>query len=223
MAKKLNLKGQAFGNLTVISDGVLKPRPDGRNNKWYLCQCVCGNTLEVKTGALNSGNTKSCGCAGIKHGMSKSKEYACWRHIKGRCLNPSDQSYKNYGGRGISICDEWKDDFQAFYNHVGPAPNPSASLDRINNKTGNYEPGNVRWVINQSIQLLNRRASNLSKSGYKGVYQTAGSKTWTAEIKVNNRKINLGSFKNIEDAYQARLDAEEKYHKPLLNTGVSND
>ncbi|SRR6266446_4626968 len=78
------------------------------------------------------------------HGLRHSGEYRSWYHAKQRCLNPKDISYKNYGGRGISLWRGWIDDFKAFYDYIGPRPSPRHTLDRKDNN-GNYEPGNIRW------------------------------------------------------------------------------
>ena len=100
----------------------------------------------------------------IKHGQAKrnqqTKEYVCWMSIKQRCLNPNSQAFANYGGLGITICNKWKDDFEVFLSDVGYAPCSSASLDRIDNTKG-YEPDNVRWVIDQSIQNIGNDAALL--------------------------------------------------------------
>ncbi len=98
----------------------------------------------------------------IKHGLASSKdkitpEYTLWRNIKDRCLNKKNKSYKYYGGRGISICELWVNDFSAFLNDVGPRRGKHLSLDRIDNN-GNYEPGNVRWATHKT-QMNNTRLS----------------------------------------------------------------
>ena len=218
MAKKLNLIGQVFGRLTVIEEGAGKTSISGRKRTTWVCQCSCGNTVETQTASLRGGKTKSCGCLAkeIKttHGKSRTKENKVWRGIKQRCLNPKHKQYPDYGGRGITICDEWKDDFQAFYDCVGKAPYPSASLDRINND-GNYEPGNIRWA-SKSIQVINRRIGKDNKSGIKGVCFCNTHKIWKAYISVKSKSINLGHYSNKEDAVKARLVAEEKYHQPVL-------
>jgi Staphylococcus phage HNH endonuclease len=91
------------------------------------------------------------------HQMSKTKVYSAWAHIKGRCLCPTDRSFQFYGGRGITMCDEWKNSFKAFYDEVGNPPSPEHSIERINNTKG-YEPGNVHWATRQE-QCNNRRNS----------------------------------------------------------------
>lgn len=96
-----------------------------------------------------------------KHGHAKSSrgacspEYRCWGGIKSRCLTPTHPEFKNYGAKGVSICDEWRDDFVAFFDYVGPRPSPLHSIDRYPNRNGNYEPGNVRWATKKE-QTHNR-------------------------------------------------------------------
>lgn len=164
MGKIKCLKGQRFGRLVVLEqDG----RDKNRNIKWK-CRCDCGNIKTVLSGHLVSGRTKSCGCYmneariinNTTHGMSKTPLYNAWRGMLSRCLLKTSMSYKNYGGRGITVCDEWKDDFQSFYDYVSQLPHfgeKGYSLDRINNN-GNYEPGNVKWSTRKE-QANNRRTS----------------------------------------------------------------
>jgi hypothetical protein len=95
-----------------------------------------------------------------KHGQNTktngpTPEYRCWQHIKTRCLNPKVREFKNYGGRGITVCDRWRESFEAFYADTGPRPSDKHSIDRFPNKDGNYEPGNCRWAT-QKEQQRNR-------------------------------------------------------------------
>ena len=147
MGKLIDLTGRKFGRLTVISRG------DNTKNKrirWH-CQCDCGGDALVVGAHLKNGNTQSCGCIHKKglverqtsHGMSETAEYATWMHMKQRCDNISDKDYKDYGGRGIEVCDRWRK-FENFYEDMGPRPK-GASINRINND-GNYEPGNCEWA-----------------------------------------------------------------------------
>jgi hypothetical protein len=108
---------------------------------------------------FEAGNT-----AGLRHGHAKqggrTPEYHCWVDIKGRCLNPNMKFYKDYGGRGIKVCDKWKDDFLAFLADVGLRPSPLHTIDRHPNNDGNYEPGNVRWATRDQ-QVANRRSTRM--------------------------------------------------------------
>lgn len=156
----IDLTKQKFNRLTVLER--IKPNYP---TKWK-CRCDCGNITFVTSGGLKTGNTQSCGCLNKElaakrvstHGMSKSSEYRSWSHMKGRCYNPTDTFYKNYGGRGITICEEWRKSFSAFYKYMGTKPHKTDSIDRINN-AGNYEPGNVRWA-DRKTQNNNKKTNH---------------------------------------------------------------
>lgn len=161
MGRIKDLTGKRFGRLTVIEFAGTK----GRNAFWK-CQCDCGRVIVVKSCYLTSGDTKSCGCLKLervasltaKHKMSKTKIFNVWAGILGRCFNRNDSKFADYGGRGITVCDEWRKDFVAFYEHVSKLEHfgeDGYSLDRIDND-GNYEPANVRWAT-PTEQSRNKR------------------------------------------------------------------
>lgn len=163
MSKLADLTGQKFGRLTVIE----RAENIGDRTRWK-CQCDCGNEIIVYATNLKRGLTKSCGCYGknfpshLKHGHGKHGDstYNVYTLMKSRCYNTNNKAYKNYGGRGIAVCDEWLHDFKAFYDYVSVLPHfgeAGYSLDRINND-GNYEPNNVRWATKKE-QANNRRTS----------------------------------------------------------------
>lgn len=155
--KVIDLTGQQFGRWTAISKS---PKPS-RNALW-VCRCSCGTVREVLSTHLRSGRSQSCGCmrrerlreAWTTHGMSRSREYESWKQAKQRCHNPNNPQYPEWGGKGITMCPEWRNDFQTFYAHIGPCPE-GLTLDRIDN-AGNYEPGNVRWATRKQ-QIRNRK------------------------------------------------------------------
>lgn len=162
MAILLKLKGQQFGRLTVIE----QLKSDPKKGRMWLCLCACGKTKEVCSAYLRSGDTKSCGCleyenqrfGSILHGKAKgtmrAPEYTAWASAKGRCYNPKNKKYPAYGGRGVKMCERWRDDFGEFYKDMGPRPK-GHTLDRIN-VDGDYEPTNCRWAT-WEVQRRNRQ------------------------------------------------------------------
>lgn len=160
-----DLTGLKFGKLTV-----LKVAPKTQRKTFYECVCDCGNKKVVRGDALTSGKTISCGCEKKKqdrinlikhhsHKQSGTRIYYIWQGIKSRCYNPNNKRYLRYGGRGITICDEWRDNFQAFYDWaISNGYDDNLTIDRINND-GNYEPSNCQWV---DTRTQNRnRSSNV--------------------------------------------------------------
>lgn len=167
----VDITGDCYGRLTVESyAGRISKR---QVNAWS-CRCSCGDTTVVSTMDLRSGHTKSCGCLKIEngqtinrtHGMAsrknedQAKEYRVWKSMLSRCRYTGNSRYHRYGGRGIKVCDEWSNSFEAFYEYMGKCPEEKSSIDRICNDS-DYEPGNVRWATpeeqgqNTSLTRLN--------------------------------------------------------------------
>lgn len=140
-----------------------------------------------------------------KHGMSTDPLYHCWIAIKARCLNPHHPEYRRYGGRGITICDRWINDFSAFLRDMGPKPSPKHSIDRVD-VNGNYNPANCRWATTHE-QNANRRDNN----EVCGVYFDESRNKWRADLTVRGKKYFLGRFYDKETAIKARKDAFKKY------------
>lgn len=154
-----DLTGQRFGRLTV-----LEALPGNRRTCWR-CVCDCGQETVVGSGHhLTSGHTESCGClryerlkaANTKHGNRRSRLYNIWAHMRQRCSNPQNKDFNYYGGRGVTVCSEWVDDFSAFQEWaLDNGYRDDLTLDRIN-PDGNYEPQNCRWAT-MAEQNRNRR------------------------------------------------------------------
>lgn len=144
--------GRRHGSLVVLEYGG--------NGRW-ICRCDCGKTTLVLSYLLTSGQTRSCGCGKGKttHGGFGHPLYRTWFSMTHRCHNPNAPGYRNYGGRGIRVCDAWRNDPNRFYADVPLRPGPGYSIDRIDNDRG-YEPGNVRWATNVQ-QGRNRRTNRL--------------------------------------------------------------
>jgi hypothetical protein len=152
--KKLNLVGKIFGNLEVLKEFPIKGRIQ------WVCKCLLCGKEEVRTGyGFNKNTNKGCiNCSLKKHGYTKTKIYASWFQMKERCNNPKSIGYKNYGARGIKVCERWLS-FSNFLSDMGQKPSSNFSLDRINNN-GNYEPNNCKWST-QMEQCNNMRKNRL--------------------------------------------------------------
>jgi hypothetical protein len=157
--------GAVFGRLTVTAEAPAKVFPSGGRMRMWFCRCDCGATSVVHGCALRSGHTQSCGCLNRErittHGQLRdgrvSPEYRVWRDMLQRCYNPRIKNFNRYGGRGISVCQEWRDSFEAFFVDVGPRPTPGHSIDRID-VNGHYCLGNCRWAT--TAQQARNRTSN---------------------------------------------------------------
>lgn len=158
MGKKLDITGLRFGRLIAIKKNGFHQSPSRKHILWE-CKCDCGNVITTKLNTLRNGNVKSCGCLHKEgnnktHNQSKTREYNIWGSIKQRCLNKNHSDYINYGGRGITICNEWIDSFETFIKDMGNCP-IGFSIDRIDNSKG-YSKENCRWA-NNYMQSRNKR------------------------------------------------------------------
>lgn len=161
--RMIDLTGQRFGRLTVLQ----REGTDQKSQqKLWLCKCDCGNTVLRVGNTLKRGNLSNCGCLikdikrgnaySLTHGKSKSGEYKSWSSMIQRCTNPKHASYKNYGARGVSVCEEWLGSFEQFFADMGSRPE-GHSIERIDSDK-NYEPGNCKW--SSRIEQQNNKRNN---------------------------------------------------------------
>lgn len=184
MSKFINLVGEKFGILTVIE----RAANDKYGRAMWTCKCQCGNEVIVHGDSLRRGLTKSCGCNrsnliklnNTKHGEFGTRLYNIWGKMKHRCNNPNNKSYKNYGGRGITVCNEWAKDFRTFYNWaMANGYSEEMTIDRID-VNGNYEPSNCRWSTMK--EQCNNKRNNLLIT-YKNETKTL--EKWVEELGIN--------------------------------------
>lgn len=209
VCEEIEMVDQQFGRLKVKEEAGR----DKHGAFLYKCECDCGNIRIVLSGNLRSGHTQSCGCLNKEiittHGKTKSVEYCAWLDMRSRCTDQNQKRYHDYGGRGITICREWLDSFEAFYRDMGDRPAYCHSLDRMDNE-GNYNKENCQWAT-RTTQQRNSRIFVTNTSGVKGIHLDKKSNKYEAYIYVNNKKITLGRFFTLEQATTARKEGEKKY------------
>ena len=163
---EINLTGKTFGRLTVTSfEGSLN------NNRIWTCQCRCGSKKSLSTYSLTSGMTKSCGCLhreGLiernkSHGLSKSRQYKCWRHMIERCFDKNNKDAKHYMERGISCCKKWKT-FEGFWDDMKSSYSDGLTLERVDNSMG-YSKENCKWATRSEQSNNTRRCRFISFRG----------------------------------------------------------
>lgn len=193
MAKIIDLVGKKFARLYVIE----RAKNKGEKTMW-LCECECGKKCVVDGCNLRNGHTQSCGCLQKErlrqsrktHGKSKNRLYTIWSNMKNRCFNPNDKVYLYYGNRGITVCEDWKNDFQIFYEWaINNGYEKHLTIERIDNN-GDYCPENCRWVT-RTEQQNNRRNNHYIT--YNG--ETLTITQWANKLGVNPKLL----FARIND------------------------
>lgn len=203
------LKQEDF-SLRILVDLGLKEVAGGRKNERYvIAECpVCKKGFEVRAADVKRGHTTKCKSCAITitnttHGGSKTRLFRIWQVMRNRCFCHNTTQYQDYGGRGITVCDEWKTSFEAFRDWaLANGCSDELSIDRID-VDGNYEPDNCRWV-DRSVQSSNtRRISKTNTSGYRGVIKIKDYLLYRARIGVKRKRIHLGGFPTALEAAKA--------------------
>ena len=216
MAVKIDLTGHKYGKLTVLTIDTDIP---GKKKKW-LCKCECGNETIVSGSNLRNGHTKSCLKCGYestkkaitKHGQSHTKLFYVWNSMKSRCENQKNKSYKDYGAKGISVCEEWHDSVNFFEWALRNGYKEGLEIDRID-VNGNYEPSNCRWI--------NRLENANNKTNNKYISHNGETKTlaeWSRFYDVNYKNLSRLLIKgySMNDAIK-RIKSGDRTHKNSKN------
>lgn len=180
------IPGHRFNYLTVIRE-----TKGSRPGRHVEVQCDCGNRKIIAAPKLLAGDTQSCGCMRglliakkrITHGATKTAEYQVWQGMLRRCANPRMPGFPNYGGRGITVCERWRDSFENFYADMGRRPSADHSIDRIDND-GPYSPENCRWAT-RSEQARNKSTNRVLT--YRGITATVAE--WSERTGIHHRTI----------------------------------
>lgn len=203
------VEGATYGRLTVIS---AVPR-QGREMQRWLCHCSCGKQSTPQGVALKNGTTKSCGCLRAEravetqhvHGHAardglQSPTYKTWSSMIQRCTNPTAKRYEHYGGRGIQVCQRWRDSFEAFLTDMGERPpGRGYSIDRVDND-GHYEASNCRWATRD------QQANNTSRCRYfmfNGTRMTLKQVACAAGVKYETLRHRLNRGRSLDSALYA--------------------
>ncbi len=208
MPKARDMIGNRYGRLTV-AEFASRIERSGSMFKQWRCRCDCGNEVVAVTGALTSGNTKSCGCQKADraraqmttHGGRHTPEYSIWRDMLRRCEDTSRKTYKDYGARGIKVCPRWHS-FADFLADMGLRPSRAHSIERRDNSKG-YDPENCLWVERRE-QNRNQRRRLDNTSGVTGVVWNHYRRKWEAFIGDRGKRVYIGLFDDVPSAAAAR-------------------
>lgn len=221
------MTGVKSGRLVVLRQG--EPRKGGGSN--WICRCICGNEFVTIGANIRKGSTRSCGCLarewaqkaplnpkfiearetakrthGAKSGGTMTPTYRVWLGIKSRCTRPKHKDYKNWGGRGITVCPEWNSSFETFLRDMGERPSPAHSIDRLETDDG-YRPGNCRWAttLEQGEHRRTNRAVTVDGQAFHSV--TAACRHFGVAQSVANMRIQAGIDPAVAVSFKGRLPA----------------
>ena len=186
--------GDVFGKWTVTEFSHTDKHTSG-NRTFWMCRCICGTAKVVCVSNLLAGKSTSCGCARgtSTHAMSSTITYKSWQAMKDRCLCTGAFSYSRYGGRGITVCDRWKDSFENFYKDMGDRPSDKHSIDREDNDAG-YSPTNCRWAT--SAEQANNKSTNRQLT-YNGITMNLGQ--WAKKLNIDRTTLRDRLKRNPHD------------------------
>lgn len=211
-----DIRGKKFGRLTPIEYTM------HRDRMHWKCKCDCGKIAYVRNDDLNRKKVVSCGCfrneqnrvANLQHGLGRMEArdaiYRAWDSMKRRCFNKNNANYHYYGGRGITVCDEWMDYIPFREWALNNGYKKKLTLDRID-PNGNYEPSNCRWA-DRTTQAYNKNIQSNNTSGKTGVVWDTNTSKWRAEIKKRGVMYRLGHYDDFDKAVEARKAGELKYY-----------
>lgn len=192
--------------------GFLYPNEKSKQKRNYaIYKCFCGNEFKTISHSVKTKQTKSCGCLKDKHKSRDNRIFTIWKSMIQRCNNPQNPRYKDYGARGITVCDEWLNS-ENFINDMFPSFQEGLSLDRENNNLG-YSKQNCRWVSKNTQNRNTRLLRRSNTSGYRGVVKNGNN--YQAQIVIDYKNIYLGTYKT-------KLEAAKAYDDYVLNNNLEH-
>jgi hypothetical protein len=211
MPRKIDvIIGEKFNRLTVIEDLGYKQIGESGKYHFVLVKCDCGNKREMLYTDVRLGHSKSCGCYShdkakerlTKHGHSNTRLYRIWKDMKRRCYSPNRRNYKDYGGRGITVCEEWLKDFINFYNWaIGNGYEDHLTIERID-VNGNYEPDNCCWILRSKQNGNTRRTIHFKAISPNGeIFETKNVREFSKTHNLDRNEVS-NCLNNLRDTYK---------------------